>query len=244
MKLKLVLFAFSLVILSVDSSYAQTRRRNTKSLKVQCPKIVASQREGTYFNRSSNAKRFPFMCFETTRNAKKAGYASIAAAALRSYSGWYRIPFKLSRTNCAGVQPSSIVNMFMQVKEKDGGIFGQVCPGNYRYSGSRTSTGFVVSLSRSLTEASEGAKCPGSKLEVTDVVQFENVNDFAVTNITYTKTEQCESSAISYSCSTEYTGSAIREQSDLFPGVHGDLNSLPLSCDMAIQNCGECHGGS
>jgi hypothetical protein len=234
-------FFFALTQVPVSAQAGTVKKRG----KVSCPAVIADRNQSAFFARTSNQRAFPYQCFESGRAAKRAGFKKLADLSKMSFGGWYRIPFSVYASTCEGTDTSSFtVDRFMLVAQDGSGLFGQICPDNTRYTGAKSADGFVLSRTYLVNEDPAKSVCIDGKLEITELIQFDQVNEFQVTALNWHRLKRCTNAASPYSCAIEYRGKAFREMHEFFPKVPTNINNLAMACESAQANCLKCHGGA
>jgi hypothetical protein len=210
--------------------------------KVECPPVVAHGPTGSYM--AATKRNFSFQCFESVSEAKRAGFIESTRQSKLDLSAWWRLALRMKENTCPDTETfrtSAPVTVFLQLRQADGALFGEVCPSPYRYVGTRLSDGAVLSATESI---SDDPFCPDGLAESTFIIEFSNVTKRGAKTARYKRIKRCLSGdATPSTCTSEWVGEAFRETSHKFPTVPSNVNLFASACEVTRQTCKDCHGG-
>lgn len=238
------LLAFAVGSLAAEDFSKATRARLTK----KCPAVIVNTLDGSYSFRSTNPSGFPYLCPSTLAQVRKISPIKKSSQIKLDYSGWWRLAVTYSKSSCpAATQVTAApVTIFLQLKEIDGAMFGQVCPSTDRFTGRKTDSGLIITSTKMLSEDPATSFCPDGVVERTTLIEFDRGKQLGVGEAVYKIITRCTNPSASPSaCTVQYSGSGFREVSTShFPAVPSNINTFASTCATARTNCVDCHDGT
>lgn len=241
-----ILFFVGVGVLLVRITDAEQRSKSASSAttltdgEVRCPPVIGDSKTGAFYN-SRRRREFPFTCYDSVKSARKRDLTDGRRQRLSEVTGWWRVPVAKTSSTCpVDVADGAVVNFFLQARQQDDVLFGELCPSTGRFVGRRLpDRAIFVATSSSDAET----LCPEGGAEVTYILDLGKVGPVQAADTTLTRTIRClKSGAGPLTCDTIWTGVAIREKlHDFFPEVPEDINSFERTCLMTRARCLECH---
>lgn len=227
-----------LAVFALSASSPLYAADKKKIRSIPCPKVIADKKTGQF---GSNTSRYT--CFNDTSTAKKAGFVTTKAFALKNLSGWYRLKLGKSIKDTCSHTNIGAGTLFLQVRDNSDGVFGEFCPQIGRYSGTRTEGGFLLSGTEILDSTSDAAICGGGAVERYETVELSKVvNDTPFFTANYSVIFRClNTQAAGSACTKQYTGVAFYETHPIWPPAAEDISTFPMGCGQALTKCVDCH---
>jgi hypothetical protein len=205
---------------------------------MSCPPVIAVEKDRTFYRIKRGMKNAPFECFGKVRDAIKRGYVESTDVEASSFTGWWRVAVKPKENSCPGESlPSAPVNLFMQMLETGGAVFGEVCPTTLRYVGKRLRGGLTMVGTKMIDS---DLLCSTGQAEITYTIDFSSFTGAKAHNASFHIVKRCLKTPAT--CSISYQGEAFRETiHEFFPQVPNDVNNFAGTCSFTLSKCADCH---
>lgn len=220
----------------IDPSHAETKT-------IPCPPIIGERETGRFATTQVPTNKSPYQCFRNRNDAKKSGYASQKISVNKDLSGWFRIRLTKVRDRCNDTVSDTGPVLFLQVNQKDKGIFTDFCPSLGQMTGVRAGSGFTASRTATITESDSPLSCSDNLIEKTQQLTLSPVVEpGAAFNAVYEIIRRCVTGdEATKSCTIQYSGVAFYETHEIWPDVDPNINMIRASCQTALHSCVECH---
>ena len=231
-----------LVVLLFSASDAVALRKK-KSTNIPCPNYIGDMREGTYYHKSTNTDEFPFECYNRVRKVRDHGFRSIFDSMQDNYTGWWRAKISQTKDTCGNnLNPENVINIFVQVRDNDSGVFAATCPGSQRYTGMKQSSGFDVAAESRWVKGSKGIDCGGGEVLFSETIEFDKVTKEHGGEVTFKRVERCaDTESLVPPCTTEWRGEVFRETHPIWPEPANHINAFNDGCTEGLKTCENCH---
>lgn len=210
------------------------------TLAQSCPTFIGDPLTGALYKNTKKVKQFPFKCYSNKRTATKSGFVPVKVES--SLTGWWRVAVTSVSDSCdTSFYKGDTVNMFIQLKEDSTGIYGEVCPTNTQFHGSRGGNHSILVSNYSSTPTLEN-RCNGGEMEVISELKISNFKMKDSHQASYKIKYRClgEDSEASV-CAQKWEGVAFHERHTIWPTVPSNINKFPSGCGLALKTCSSCH---
>lgn len=227
-----ILLTYGLIIFSVTKALAEP---------VSCPAVIGDKETGAY--RSTKSKSSRFECFSSQSAARRDGYSAPNRLTRENFTGWWRLRFLSKKDSCNKVTRKEGPVFFIQIRQRGLAAFADFCPSLDRMTGSRTSEGINVTLTKEVSELTNPLNCSNGVVEVTRHLEMTQMyNGSKGYDARMVEVRHCpEQSEATRSCTVEYTGVGFRETHSIWPAVSNNISEMLTGCQQALQTCVSCH---